>query len=157
MFISSSVSPCSPLCPSRNKDAPRIPTAHFMERSTGLPHGHRDRSWPTWHLSAETLLSGVGKFTFLLYLGRMDATCLCGRETGTGSFWFGGRIHLRLCLSLRAEFRWLLCNKADDRFCTRPSEGGNKQMGSSVPAKASGELHNRPADVAVPREASSSI
>lgn len=64
MFISSSVSPCSPLCPSRNKDAPRIPTAHFMERSTGLPHGHRDRSWPTWHLSAETLWVALASSPF---------------------------------------------------------------------------------------------
>lgn len=84
--------------------------------------------------------------------GSVGVTCLCGKETAAGSFWFLGCIHPGVQLSLWAKFRQYLCVEAEGRFFTRPPKGGNNQLGSSVPVEQAVSCTIGQQIRAVPRE-----
>lgn len=75
----------------------------------------------------------------------MGVTHLYGKKTATGFF-----LVFRLCSPQAA----VVCHFGHSTGSTsalrqvfhKASQGGNNQLGSSVPVKASSELHNRPAD-----------
>lgn len=135
------------MCPSGSKEATGISTSHFIERPINRPHGCKDARWLTSHLSMQAWwaepwwvhLSAVP-------IGEWMPPASMGREWLLGLS--GCRVIATLgCSCHRAKFRWILSIKAEGRFCTRPSKGGYSQMESRVLAKASNELHNRPADM----------
>lgn len=136
----------APICPSGSQEDPGISTAHFVAWPTDLSQDHRDFSWPTSYLSAELYQWGFGEFIPRWHPWE------CGKETAAGFSWFPGCIHPGLQLSLWAKFRQSLRVEAEDRFFKRPPEGGNNQLGSSVPVEQAVSCTIGQHIQAVPRE-----